>query len=388
MTDLIVRLFIKDSKNVSNPAVRARYGIVSSVVGIILNILLAGAKFVFGILSNSIAVTADAINNLSDSATSAVTLVGFKLASKPADREHPFGHGRIEYVCALVIAFLVLLAGFETGKSSVLKIISGEEAIFSWVVVVGLFVSVLAKGWLCLFNRKLGKRISSSAMEAVAADSISDALSTAVTLLAIVLSRFTTFPIDGYVGILVCIIIFRAGVEILKKTLTPLLGTAPSKELVKKLRAEIIAYDKILGIHDLVVHEYGPGRLFASLHAEVSASEDILSSHALIDRIENEVSAKFGIEVLIHMDPLEIESEESLRIRDSVHSEILKLDTDFSVHDFRIVQNGRHKNILFDVNIPIDYAAPNEIVRDMIISAVGAIDSSFVVKPKIDRNVI
>ncbi|MBE6965399.1 MAG: cation transporter [Ruminococcaceae bacterium] len=386
MTKLITRLFIKDAENTGNPAVRTRYGVVSSTVGIVCNLFLAVLKFILGILSHSIAVTADAANNLSDSASSVVTLVGFKLSSKPADREHPFGHGRIEYICALVIAFLVLLVGFELGKTSVSRITSGASATFSPFVVFGLFLSVCVKLWMSVFNKTLGKKINSSAMEAVSADSLSDALATGVTLISIIAAKFTTLPVDGYIGILVSLLVMWAGIGIVRDTLTPLLGTAPDPELVKNIHDEILGYDKILGIHDLIVHEYGPGRIFASLHAEVSSTENIMDSHGLIDLIESEVSKKLGIEILIHMDPLEVENEEVCRIRDDVYGALRKLDSSFSMHDFRIVPSGDFKNILFDVVIPIDYPAPDDTVSAMVITAVSALDTSFIVKPVIDRN--
>ena len=386
MTQLITKLFIKDAENTGNPAVRTRYGVVSSIVGIACNLFLAVLKFLLGIISNSIAITADAANNLSDSASSVVTLVGFKLSSKPADREHPFGHGRIEYVCALVIAFLVLLVGFELGKTSVSRIISGESARFSLAVVSGLFISVCVKLWMSVFNKKLGKKINSSAMEAVSADSLSDALATGVTLLSIIAAKFTSLPVDGYIGILVSLLVMWAGVGIIRDTLTPLLGTTPDPELVKNIHDEILNYDKILGIHDLIVHEYGPGKIFASLHAEVSSTENIMDSHGLIDLIESEVSKKLGIEILIHMDPLEVENEEVCQIRDSVYASLRKLDETFSMHDFRIVPSGDFKNILFDVVIPIDYPAPDDTVSAMVVTSVSALDASFVLKPLIERN--
>lgn len=386
MTKLITRLFIKDAENIGNPAVRTRYGVVSSAVGIVCNLFLAVLKFILGILSHSIAVTADAANNLSDSASSVVTLVGFKLSSKPADREHPFGHGRIEYICALVIAFLVLLVGFELGKTSVSRIMSGESATFSPIVLFGLFLSVCVKLWMSVFNKTLGRKISSSAMEAVSADSLSDALATGVTLISIIAAKFTTLPVDGYIGILVSLLVMWAGIGIIRDTLTPLLGTAPDPELVQNIHDEILGYDKILGIHDLIVHEYGPGRIFASLHAEVSSTENIMDSHGVIDLIESEVSKKLGIEILIHMDPLEVENEEVCRIRDDVYAALRKLDNSFSMHDFRIVPSGEFKNILFDVVIPIDYPAPDDTVAAMVITSVSALDTSFIVKPVIDRN--
>ena len=388
MTSLIIRLFVKDSENVENPSARTRYGVVSSIVGIAVNLLLAAFKFLLGVIANSIAITADAINNLSDSASGIVTFASFKLASKPADRDHPFGHGRIEYICSLIIAAFVLFVGFESLKSSISRIVGGETAVFSPFVAAGLAVSIAIKLWLGLFNRKLGKKISSTAMEAVASDSFSDCLATGVTLIAVIASKFTAFPVDGYIGILVSLLIFRAGIGIIRDTLRPLLGTAPDPELVKKIETSIMSYEKILGIHDLIVHEYGPGKIFASLHAEVSSSENVMDSHGLIDLIENEVSKKLGIEILIHMDPLEVENEDVLKIRDDVSLEISKLDKTFGMHDFRIVPSGNFKNILFDVVIPIDYPAPDSIVSDMIITAVSSLDAGFVVKPTIDRSLI
>ena len=388
MTSLLIRLFIKDPDNTTNPAIRARYGALSSIVGIMLNAFLSILKFILGVLSNSIAITADAINNLSDSAGSIITLIGFHLSSKPADKEHPFGHGRIEYVCGLVLAFLVLLVGFELGKSSVLRIVSKELSTFSPVVVIGLAVSIFIKFWLAFFNKKLGRKIGSAAMDAVATDSLSDALATSVTLVSVIAPLFTKFPVDGCVGILVSLLVMWVGIGIIRNTLRPLLGTTPDPELVKNIHDEVLSYEKILGIHDLIVHEYGPGKVFASLHAEVSSTENIMDSHGLIDKIEYEVSKKLGVELLIHMDPLEVENEEVCKIRDDVYDVIRKLDNSFSMHDFRIVPSGDNKNILFDIVVPIDYPAPDKIVCDMVNTAVSAIDPCFNVKPVIDRNLV
>ncbi|MBR5543172.1 MAG: cation transporter [Oscillospiraceae bacterium] len=388
MTNFIIRLFIKNYEDVTNPTVRTRYGVVSSTVGIVFNIILAALKFILGIFANSIAVTADAVNNLSDCASNIVTIIGFKLSSKPADREHPFGHGRIEYICGLVVAFLVLLAGFEVGKTSLLKIFSRGSSNFSVFVTTGLAVSVLTKLWLAFFYKKLGTKINSSTIKAVSTDSISDAFSTTVTLISIVLSKFTAFPLDGYIGILVSAFVMWSGIKIIRDTLTPLLGTTPNPDLVRDIYSTVAGHDKILGIHDLIVHEYGPGKVFASLHAEVSSSEDILESHELIDRIESELSKKLGIEITIHLDPLEVENEEVRRISKLVADALKKLDASFTMHDFRVIKNGDLKNILFDVVVPIAHPAPDSIVSDMVITAVSAIDQSFIVKPTIDRTVM
>lgn len=385
MTQLIIRLFIKNADNTSNPAVRAKYGIVGSVVGIVCNLLLAALKFVLGTVSNSISVTADAVNNLSDTASSAVTLIGFRLSSKPADREHPFGHGRLEYVCGLVIAFFILIVGFEILKGSFSRIFSDEHVLYNPIVVVGLIISILVKFWMTGFNRTIGKKISSAAMHAVAADSISDAMSTGVTLLAVIAANFTALPVDGYVGIIVSAFVIYSGVNIIRDTLSPLLGRAPDADIVRKIRDTVLGHDKILGIHDLIVHEYGPGRIFASLHAEVSSKEDIMESHSVIDHIESDISERLGIEILIHMDPLEVECSETCRIRDEVSLAVKTLDESFDMHDFRIVPNGEHKNLIFDVAIPIDYPAPDSVVSDMINTAVSALDMSYIVKATIDR---
>lgn len=386
MTSLITHLFIKDAENVSNPAVRARYGTVSSIVGIICNVFLASLKFIMGLISGSIAIKADAVNNLSDTASSIVTLIGFKLASKPADKKHPYGHGRIEYVCGLIIAFLVLLIGVEIIKSSFVRIVSGETIEFNPLIAAGLVISIGVKLWMNFFNRKLGKKIGSSAMYAVAADSISDAAATSVTLLSVILARFTSLPLDGYVGVLAGAFVIFSGAGIISDTLTPLLGEAPSPALVDDIKREVLSNEKIHGIHDLIIHEYGPGKVFASLHAEVSSNENIMEIHGVIDSLEETVAEKLGIELVIHMDPLEVESEYVCRIRDSVADAVKKLDSTFSIHDLRIVPRGEHKNVIFDVAIPIDYRAPDNVVTDMVTTAVSALDRSFIVKPSVDRN--
>ncbi len=386
MTSLITHLFIKDAENVSNPAVRARYGTVSSIVGIICNVFLASLKFIMGLISGSIAIKADAVNNLSDTASSIVTLIGFKLASKPADKKHPYGHGRIEYVCGLIIAFLVLLIGVEIIKSSFVRIVSGETIEFNPLIAAGLVISIGVKLWMNFFNRKLGKKIGSSAMCAVAADSISDAAATSVTLLSVILARFTSLPLDGYVGVLAGAFVIFSGAGIISDTLTPLLGEAPSPALVDDIKREVLSNEKIHGIHDLIIHEYGPGKVFASLHAEVSSNENIMEIHGVIDSLEETVAEKLGIELVIHMDPLEVESEYVCRIRDSVADAVKKLDSTFSIHDLRIVPRGEHKNVIFDVAIPIDYRAPDNVVTDMVTTAVSALDRSFIVKPSVDRN--
>lgn len=385
MTRLIIALLIKDHKNTQSPLVRTRYGMVSGIVGLVCNTLLSAVKFFLGAMSGSIAVTADAVNNLSDCGSSAVTLIGFKMASKPADNEHPYGHGRIEYIAGLIVSFMIMYAGFEILKSSVIKIVNPMPVASSLPVIIGLCASILVKLWLNRFNNTVSKRISSSAVSAAAADSVFDMLATGATLVSVIVSGYTDLPMDGIAGILVSAIILYAGVGIIRDTLSPLLGRSPSPELVGKIKDMVLSYDGILGVHDLIVHEYGPGKVFASLHAEVSVEEDVLESHALIDGIENELSRKLGIDVVIHMDPLENKCELTNELKRRVTTAVSDIDERFRIHDFRVVPSGDYKNLVFDVEIPIEYKAPNSVVEEMICEKVKSLDVYFVPKIMIDR---
>ena len=323
MTELLIRLFVRDYRNMDRPEVRERYGKFSGIVGIVSNLLLFVMKAVTGFVTGSISIVADAVNNLSDSASSVITLVGFKLSGKPADQEHPYGHARIEYISGLIVSFLILLLGVQLLQESAGKIFAPEEAAFSPVAVVVLVVSCLIKTWQCLFYRKVGRRISSPTIEATAADSRSDVFSTLAVLLGLVISRLTGFNLDGYMGVAVALLILWTGVKVVKETSDPLLGTAPAREVVDDIYRTILSYDGILGLHDLNVHMYGEGRTFASVHCEVDAHEDILASHDLVDNIERDFLKQKNIHLVIHMDPIVVDDAPTNALREQVR-EVLR----------------------------------------------------------------
>lgn len=366
MFKLIVKLFVKDYKNHKNPVVREKYGLLSSIVGIIVNIILSLSKLVIGSLTSSISITADAINNLSDAGSCIVTLVGFKMAGMKPDKEHPFGHGRIEYIAALIVGFIVELMGFELIKSSVEKIKNPEELTFSIPAVIVLLISIFGKLWLALFNRYLGKTISSPALSAVVTDSLSDICATAFTLLALILSRYTTLPLDGFFGIIVALFIMYSGYGILKETIGIILGVPPSGELVDKIVELIKSHDSVIDIHDLVIHSYGENRLFGSVHVEVPADFDILEAHDNMDHIEKEILEKFGINMVVHLDPLVVNDERIKVLKDLTYGTIKNFDERLSLHDFRVVEGPTHTNFIFDLVIPFDYKLSAEELKEKI----------------------
>ena len=366
MTDLLVKLFVKNSEDIKNPKVRTDYGILSGVVGIVVNVIICLVKFVIGYLTGSIAITADAINNLSDAGSSAVTLFGFKISNKPADKEHPFGHGRVEYITSLIVSFIVLFMSFELAVSSVEKIMNPQAVKYSTVSAIILAVSILGKLWLALFNRKLGKKIDSSAMTAVVKDSIGDIAATTATLIALVISRFIDTPIDGYLGVFVSLFVFWAGFSILREATGTLLGKPPTREFVDELQNEILAYEGVMGIHDLMLHDYGPGRLFGSVHVEVSGDVDINISHDLIDNIEKEIFEKMDVLLVIHMDPLEVNAEKVNNLRETVLSIVNQVNSEYSIHDFRMVESPSHTNLIFDLVIPYGHKQSRQEIADIV----------------------
>ena len=304
LSKFLISKFIKNSKDTNNKKVRDAYGYLGGIVGIIVNLILFATKLIIGILLNSIAVTADAFNNLSDVASSVITILGFKLASKPADKEHPFGHGRLEYISGLIVSFLVILVGFEFIKTSYDRIIHPSKVIFNLIPFILILVSIGFKLWISGFNKTIGKAIKSSALEASSFDALSDVVSSSCVALSLLLSNWIDFPIDGYIGILVSFFIIYAGYSLIKDTMNPLLGEAPDVELVKGLQAKLLSYDYITGAHDLVIHNYGPGRCMASIHAEVPCDISIVKIHEIIDKAEKEISEEFDIYLVIHMDPI------------------------------------------------------------------------------------
>lgn len=378
MTDLIVKTFIKDHKNINDSKVRTRYGILSGCVGIAVNVILCLLKFFVGSLTGSIAITADAVNNLSDAGSSAVTVFGFKMAGKPADRDHPFGHGRIEYITAMIVSFIILFMGIELAIQSVEKIRSPENVQFSLIGAVIIAVSILGKLWLAFFNKSLGRKIHSPAMTAVVADSISDIAATSITLIALILSNF--FPnlhVDGWLGIVVACFVLKAGLDIFRDTLSTLIGKSPSKELVEALKKKILSYDHVSGIHDLIVHSYGPGRDFATVHVEMPSDLNVMVGHNIIDDIENDVKKEMGIDLTIHYDPIEVNNERVTELKEITESVVRKVNPELSIHDFRIVDGPMHTNLIFDVVIPYGFKeSPKEIISE-ISSQISKINSSY-----------
>ncbi|MSA00794.1 cation diffusion facilitator family transporter [Lactonifactor sp. BIOML-A3] len=355
MTEYLVRRFVKDYEDIGREEVRTRYGILSSIVGILCNVLLFGIKLLIGMLMHSIAVMADAFNNLSDAASSVISFVGVKMAGKPADKEHPFGHGRMEYIAAFIVAFLVIQVGFSFFKSSAGKLMHPEAITFQLVPFLILVLSVGVKLWMGLFNRKLGKRINSKVMLATSADSMGDAVTTSATLISILICRFAGVNIDAAAGLLVSLMVMWAGISIAKETLEPLIGEAADPELYKKISEMVEAYDGILGTHDLIVHNYGPNKSMASIHAEVPRDADIEESHEIIDRIEREVARELGIFLVIHMDPIEVRDEEVLKSKQELEEVLQSIDERLNMHDFRMVKGKRQINLIFDLVVPFDY---------------------------------
>ena len=355
MTEFLIKHFIKDYKEVEKVSVRTAYGVLASIVGIFCNVFLFAVKFVVGFILNSVSVTADAFNNLSDAGSSIISFVGVKMAEKPADRDHPFGHGRIEYIAALVVSFLVLEVGFTFLKDSIGKIRTPEALNFQTVSVAILIVSIAVKLWLGLFNRKLGERINSKVMMAVFTDSMGDVITTGATILSLIFFRLTGINIDGIVGVGVALVVMWAGVGIARDTLEPLIGEAIDPEVYKEIKSFVESYDGIEGTHDLIVHNYGPGRSMASIHAEVPNDMDIEQSHEIIDRIEREAAKKLGIFLVIHMDPVEMKDQRVLQVRDRAVQILKELDPACSIHDFRMVHGENQINLIFDMVIPIEY---------------------------------
>ena len=355
MTEFLVRHFIKDYQDVEKVSVRTAYGVLASIVGICCNIFLFAAKFIIGLVIHSVSVTADAFNNLSDAGSSIISFVGVKMAEKPADKDHPFGHGRIEYIAALVVSFLVLEVGFTFLKDSIGRIREPEDLNFQAVSVVILLLSIAVKLWMGMFNRKLGEKIDSKVMMAVFTDSMGDVITTGATILSILFFAVTGINIDGIVGVGVALVVMWAGVGIAKDTLEPLIGEAIDPEVYEKIKTFVESYDGIEGTHDLIVHNYGPGRSMASIHAEVPNDVDIEQSHEIIDRIERDAGKKLGIFLVIHMDPVEMKDERVLNIRRKTEEILKELDPACSIHDFRVVRGEEQSNLIFDMVIPIEY---------------------------------
>ncbi len=385
MTKLLIKLFIKNHEDITNPFVREKYGLLTSVMGLIINLLLFAGKFIIGSVAMSISIQADAINNLSDAGSSIISLVSFKISSKPADRQHPFGHARIEYIASMIVSFTILFICVELFKTSIHKIINPSNTIFSITFVIVLLISILAKLWLLLFYGKVGKMLRSTIMRAVAADSMSDVLSTSAVLISMIIMRITSVNTDGYMGVAVAIIILISAIKILNETKNHILGSAPDPEMIENIQNITKAYCEIIGIHDLVIHNYGPGRCFASLHAEVDGSKDIFISHDVIDNIEENIKSKLGIDCVVHLDPIVTNNEKIDHIRSIVTSVVCKIDRNLSIHDFRFVEGNAHSKLIFDILVPFECKIDKEALRQNIDQELKQINSTYTTVITFDR---
>lgn len=349
ITDYLIKTFVKNNEKVDNIKVRNAYGNLAGTIGIIVNVLLFAIKLSVGLLAGSVAVMADAFNNLSDAASSIITIIGFKMANKPADAEHPFGHGRIEYISALIVSFLVMLVGLQFVKSSLERITNPATVKFEVIPFLLLLVSIFFKLWLSKFNKSVGHRINSSALKAAATDALGDVFTSSTVVISFLLAKFTQFPLDGYIGVFVACAIIYSGYGLIKETLNPLLGEAPDPVLVSNISDMVMSYENINGIHDLVVHNYGPGRIMASIHAEIPSDIDVMTIHHIIDTAEREISKKLNIYLVIHMDPICIDTEEIVDARKVVEDVLKTYPSVKSLHDFRVVGENDIKNLIFDI---------------------------------------
>lgn len=385
MTDLILRIFVRDHKNTEDPAVRDKCGRVAGAVGIVTNFLLFLMKIIVGTVFHSVSVTADAVNNLTDSGSSVVTLIGFKMASKPADEKHPFGHARIEYLSGVIVSFIVIFLGLQLGMSSIEKILTPEENALTPVALVVLVISILAKLWQCLFYRKVGRMIKSESVEATSKDSRNDVIATSVVLLGAVITMLTGVNLDGYMGAAVALFIVFSGVQLTISTADPLLGQAPEGELVQTITEKMLSYPGIIGMHDLAVHNYGVGRCFASAHCEVDAKNDILVSHDLIDNIERDFSRDLGIHMVIHLDPVIVGDARTDALHCKVQSLVTALYPTVTIHDFRIIWGVTHSNIVFDAAVPFAVKDSDAVITQKLEAEIQKLDPDYRTVVTIDR---
>lgn len=384
MTSFLIRRFIRNYNETANPHVRTCYGVLGSVVGILCNLFLFAIKLSIGFFSGSMSIIADAFNNLSDIGSCAVTLLGFKIASQPPDPEHPFGHGRIEYMSAALVSILIVLVGAELFKESVDKILHPQPLKFSYYIIAVLLVSILVKLWMGLFNKRLGSRVHSPALRATATDCISDCIATSAVLLSVLVSHFTALQIDAYAGLIVSALIIFGGIKSIKETLDPLLGMPPEPAIVTALEALVLSYPDFQGIHDLMIHNYGPGRAFASLHVEVPQDINILVCHERIDHCEKAILEQLGIEAVIHMDPIATNDAYTLDIKQQLDKKIKMLDEMLCIHDFRMVKGENRTNLIFDVEVPPKFRMSAEEVKASINRLAAEIDPSFVCMITVD----
>ena len=386
MGNFLFKWFIKDYENTRDPKVRDDYGKLAGIVGIISNTILCTMKILIGLISGSISIVADGINNLADGASSNITLLGFKLASLPEDEEHPYGHARIEYIAGMAVSVMILIVGFELGKSSLEKIITPEPLEFSWTVVIVLLIAIAIKVWQAIFNISTGKKINSLALIATGTDSRNDVISTVVVLLGILIGHFFNVMVDGYFGLAVAVFILWSGVSLIKETISPLLGEAPDEELVSQIEAMTMSYDGVIGIHDLIVHNYGPGKVFASMHIEVDSSVDVMESHDLIDIIEKKLSESLNILLTIHMDPVDINNPYREPLTHILNDVLREIPGALGFHDLRIVPGTTHTNVIFDVVLSHECELSQKEISDILKQKVSEFNSSFLCVIEYDMN--
>lgn len=388
MFELICKKLIKDHKNTQDPEVRQRYGVVFSFISIFCNILMVIMKLIISFLSNSISIRADALNNLSDVGSNLATLFGFRLSNKHPDSDHPYGHGRMEYVSGMIVSFLILLVAFEAIKEAILKIIDPDSLVFTYVSILVLILSIGIKLFMAYINLKAAKAIDSETLHAASQDSMNDAIMTAATLVTLIIYRFTSFNIDAYIALVVSLFVLKAGIEIFRDVLDTILGKAPDKELIKEIESDIMKHDGVLGIHDLLLHDYGPGHRFMSLHVEVDAAVPVMESHDMIDNIENEILEKHHILTSIHMDPIDMSDEMMPILKGQVKDIVQSIDPSYNIHDFRIVSGNTHTNLVFDVLLPAQDTRDHEELKKEICERVSQIDQSYKCVIQIDHSFV
>lgn len=388
MTELLCKKLIKDYQNTKDPQVRESYGKLAGVIGIISNVILCIAKILVGIIAGSIAIIADGINNLADASSSIITLIGFKLAALPEDEEHPYGHARIEYITGMIVSVLIVVVGAELFRSSIDKIMNPSPLDFSWAIIIVLALAIAIKVWQARFNIKLGKKINSLTLTATGADSRNDVISTTVVLISILVGKFSGLQIDGYMGCLVAAFIIWSGFTLVKETASPLLGEAPDPELVNSIRDMTLSFPGVLGIHDLVVHNYGPGRIFASIHIEVDADGDLMESHDMIDNVERELSKKLHIHITGHMDPIRVSDPRVSELTSRLKAVEQTLDGVSNLHDLRIVAGSTHTNVIFDVVVSSECKLSNQEIHSRFTAEAKAMDEKYALVINFDKGYV
>ena len=385
MISLLVKLFYGEMDMSDEKAVRRAYGTACSGAGIGFNVLLFAGKLIAGMLSGSVAIVSDAFNNLSDAGSSIISLVGFKLSNKKSDPQHPFGHGRLEYISGLCVSFLIILMGVELGKASIEKIIEPAQVKFSLLTAAILAASIIVKLYMALYNSRIGKRLNAVTMKAMAKDSLSDAVATSVVLMSMIVAKLADIAIDGYCGVVVAAFILFTGITAARDTISPLLGQKPDSEFIEEVMRIVNAHKEIIGTHDLVVHDYGPGRLMITLHAEVDASMDILVAHDAVDNIENELREKLGCSAVVHMDPIVTDDVETNATREEIKRVVSNIDSRMTIHDFRMVPGPTHTNVIFDVAVPFDTDMDDDELRKILGARIRDVDSKLNAVIEIDK---